>query len=873
MSCTLCHHAQSFAETYNQNCMQGIGATCETSQQPRLMFVGECVTEDDAKQKKPFGGYEGQVIADMIQRLGLDMAQHYYTKAIKCLPAGNRIKTTDGRKCGTHLLSEINIVKPAYIFAMGNVAAKALGVKENYFAAQRNLHAAALTFVPVYVTMGILTEAVTSNTQYQRFFDQLQYGLELMRGGAEPTRLNFYQGYYICKTPQEAEQAVDYALSSELFTYDFEATGLDYYDTQKPASMTCMGLCAEQGRSIIIPTLAEDYAQPDLALPRVFQAVKKALSSEALVCNPDGTPAAGYRAPKKVAHNFKFDSGFALYRYGIETNAVWLDTMLAAFQLDENTPNDLHNCTYMYLPEMAGYDNLMEEKYHSPAVARGNDLWWYNGGDTDATYRLAKLFEPMLREEDQLWLHQELLVPVSMAYIRMEHRGMKFNLAHMEKLEREYWAIIDKLHAELYATPQVIEYEKREHKEFRPTSGMDVKKLLLDYCGMPILSVSDITQEASVGKKELKAYSKKHKNDVAGLLLEIRKYDKALTTYLTGMRSKIYQDGIAHTNFNVIGARTGRLSSGGGCTVKEDPLDDFVLIDVDPSARRTINLQNIPHDNTDLRNIVCAREGYYLLSRDFSQAEVAIAAAITGDVVLMDLYMDATRDLHRAMASEAFGIPYGEVTDEVRGHSKSITFGVMYGRGAASIAEQIGKTKEEAQRLIDAFFSKFTGLRDGFEEFKKMVDVYGMVTTPLGRRRRFPIIDAGSYRQAVNMPIQGTASDMTELGVVRLMDLCRRNKLEDRVFPISTVHDEIVIETKFGYVKTAVDLSTDALEQYIYTLPRVQSFIKKIRLRTDVEITALNGGWGSIYNINSLAIDPDQVIFTGADDQLIKKAA
>jgi len=828
--CKRCKRWQDFYQEYNRNCMMGRG-----SESADIMIVGEAPGRKEAAQGKLYVGDTGEELKAMIELSSYKEEDLYLTNAVKCWAFKNKTPSkSEIKQCRPHLLNEINKVKPKLIIAMGKTAMNSFGIKLQVEIASGNIHKSPYTTIPVYVMYhpaNILAYPNLKEKIYKQFALGLQSVGKKVANGVKHDVSNS-KGYKVIKSLKDADRAVAFLKTRKLLSVDIEATGLDYYAHDNPAELTCVGFGYAIGRSIVFPTTDDVFNEKELVY--IKQCIKKVTESNVA----------------KVVHGGKYDCGLLLYRNNINVNNIVLDTLLATHQLNENTANDLHSCVASELPDLVGYDDVIKYKYKGhPEKARGDDLWYYNGGDCDATLRLAKLYIPRLKKLDMMWLHTNILLPTTKNFIWMESYGVKFDFQVMEVLEKEYNKILLEIKKAIYKLKVVKKFELDHRVVYNPRSPLHTKELMFEYYKMPVLRKSDKTDVPSLGAAELEVYAEKYNNALAVKLLEIRKYEKAISTYLTGMYKQLYK-GVAHTSFNLHITRTGRTSSGGAGNAKIINKAEYRFTEFDIAKRRSPNLQNIPNKNKELRNIVCAREGCYLISADFSQAELGCAAVLSKDDALIDTYMNTEVDSHTAIASLAFGIPYDEVTSELRRTAKAITFGILFGRSPASIARETKRSESEAESLITSYYERFFKLQQYMEFLEGQVASQGFVETPLHRRRRFPVVKADSLRQARNMPIQGFANELLLLGYCFYCDLIRRYKLMKQIVPVMLIHDEIVTETSEKAVLKTVKLLKQALLVDIYKVPRIVEVTGRLKLRMNIKISKLGGGLGAMESLN-----------------------
>ena len=292
------------------------------------------------------------------------------------------------------------------------------------------------------------------------------------------------------------------------------------------------------------------------------------------------------------------------------------------------------------------------------------------------------------------------------------------------------------------------------------------------------------------------AVLQKFPHPVAKMLLEYRGYEKLLSAFGENMLSKLNKKTKKlHPDFFQLGAATGRFS----CS---NP-----------------NLQQIPRDAT-FRSCFSASKGYKLVNADYSQAELRILAEYSKDLVFVRAYKE-NADLHTITASQMYNVPFDKVTKEMRQATKTINFGLMYGRGAVSIGMQIGISSDEAKKLLDKYFSIYAGVKKWLDKAARTAVQKGYAETILGRKRWFVLPDKadpnyireiGSIeRAAKNHPIQGTSADMTKLALVFIQERFEKEGIKGGI--VHTVHDEIVSEVVEEQAEFAAKIQQEEMER------------------------------------------------------------
>jgi DNA polymerase-1 len=285
------------------------------------------------------------------------------------------------------------------------------------------------------------------------------------------------------------------------------------------------------------------------------------------------------------------------------------------------------------------------------------------------------------------------------------------------------------------------------------------------------------TGQYATGEEVLSKMAKKH--PIADHILAYREYTKLKSTYVDSLPLLINQKtGRVHTNYAQAIAVTGRLSS-------NNP-----------------NLQNIPirtERGREIRKAFIPRDAdHVLLSADYSQIELRIVAAISGDEIMSDAFRQS-KDVHTATAAKVFKVPEEEVTKEMRYKAKSVNFGIIYGQSSFGLAENINISRSEAKEIIDAYKQEFSGITRYMDEMINFAREHGYVQTLLGRKRWLRDINSSNFtvrgyaeRNAINSPIQGTAADMIKMAMVKIHKAFKEHGFQSKM--ILQVHDELVFD-------------------------------------------------------------------------------
>lgn len=368
---------------------------------------------------------------------------------------------------------------------------------------------------------------------------------------------------------------------------------------------------------------------------------------------------------------------------------------------------------------------------------------------------------------------EQPLIPV---VLRMNERGVAIDVLYLATLSAEY-------HKELASRERDI--WKAAGEEFNINSPKQLGDVLFNKLGLQAARQKK-TAGGAPSTRESELLKMRELHPVIGKILEYREFQKLLSTYIDNIPAMVASNGRLHATFLQAGTTTGRMSS-------QNP-----------------NLQNIPIQTPlgrRIRNAIIAAPGFELLSFDYSQMELRIAAMLSGDRKLIEIFKEG-RDVHSAVASEVFNVSLAEVTKEMRRRAKVINFGMLYGMGVNSLRQALSEgdsavTREEAQSYFDKYFADFRELAAYLDEVRTFAYQNGYTETLFGRRRYheairspIPYIRAAAERAAVNAPIQGTLADLIKLAMVRVDEFVRKETLEQDVFLILQVHDELVYEVR-----------------------------------------------------------------------------
>ena len=403
---------------------------------------------------------------------------------------------------------------------------------------------------------------------------------------------------------------------------------------------------------------------------------------------------------------------------------------------------------------------------------------------------LAGLFAKMKAEITALgedFLYNEIEFPLAQVLADMTRTGVLVDKAGIERFGAD---LHEKIESKLaYIRSQV------EDPNFNPNSPKQLGDMLFVQMKLPH------GRKTSRGWSTDNATLQKLRPDCPLIddILQYRSYLKLYSTYAEGLLKVIGPDGRIHSTFNQTEARTGRLSS-------DNP-----------------NLQNIPirtELGSQLRGFFIAKPGCVFVDADYSQIELRILAHITGDEHMQAAFRNG-EDIHRSTAAKIYGIPLSEVTPRLRTAAKAINFGIMYGKGAFSLSEDLGVSVREAGSFLKSYFASFPKVDSYMHKTIADAKEKGYVSTLFGRRRALPElassnvnVRASGERMARNTPIQGTAADVIKLAMVKVWRRIRAEGLQSRL--ILTVHDELIVEAPEAEAETAARILKEEMEGCVH---------------------------------------------------------
>jgi len=360
----------------------------------------------------------------------------------------------------------------------------------------------------------------------------------------------------------------------------------------------------------------------------------------------------------------------------------------------------------------------------------------------------------------------------------MENNGVKIDKIFLKDLSEDYHKQLDKFEKDIWKMSGGEEFNINSSQQL---AEVLFNKMELKYKGMRKTSTGKFSTKEEVLQK-----MKNEGHEIVDKILEYRELQKLLSTYIDNIPKLVSKDGRLHANFLQTGTVTGRMSS-------NNP-----------------NLQNIPigsERGRKIRHAFVAAKGTKLVAFDYSQIELRVAAFLSGDEKLINVFKEG-KDIHTEVASEVFDVEPEKVDKEMRRQAKVINFGILYGMGINALKDNLGSDRKTAQEFYNKYFAVYEDLGAYLDKTKKDTSDKGYTTTFFGRRRYFegikssiPFIRASAERMAINAPIQGTQADLTKLAMVKIDEYLKKEKIIDKTKLILQIHDEVIYEMDEKLIK------------------------------------------------------------------------
>jgi DNA polymerase-1 len=618
--------------------------------------------------------------------------------------------------------------------------------------------------------------------------------------GQEPVKLGLPPKNDIKVTIVDSKESLAHLVetlkSAKRISLDTETTSTD----PMRAALVGISMAVEEGSAFYIP-VGHTGSASQIAVSTIIDAIAPALTDPNI---------------PKIGHNLKYDC-LVLRNHGLEVSPLAFDTMIAAWLLEPDSrrlglkkmAEDELDASMTEIEELIGSGG----KQLTMDLVAISDVAPYAGADAEIPLRLEKLLSERLIKNGLLKVFKEIEMPLIPVLMDMEYAGIMVDKEFFKKFSIELSGRILEIQKEVY---------KQVGYDFNLNSTQQLSKALFETLHLTPPNSSNKTKAGSYSTAADVLELMKDKHPVVDLLLEYREISKLVSTYLDALPRQVNpKTGRVHTSFNQTGSVTGRLAS-------SDP-----------------NLQNIP-TRTELGHKVregfVAEQGKVLLSVDYSQIELRIAAHMANDENMLAAFR-AGQDIHATTAAAIYNVPLDEVTKDQRRHAKAINFGLIYGMSAFGLTRTTELTLAEAENFVKAYFQKFPGVKSYLDNIRKVASEQGYVETMLGRKRYFPELKhaatqqlkARAEREAINSPIQGTAADIMKVAMLKLPGALKKTGLKSQI--LLQVHDELLLECPENELEKTVQVTQEVMEgAYQLSIP----------LETDA---AVGKNWGELHDL------------------------
>lgn len=582
--------------------------------------------------------------------------------------------------------------------------------------------------------------------QFDLFSLPPEHSVETSLNASYDSNEGYNHIYQFVNSPLSRKLLISNLLKQPSVSYHLETTDANNCFV---ADLIGISFCYEKGKGYYIPLIENNTEE-------ILNQFKPFFENETI---------------QKIGQDIKYDIK-VLSKYNIQIKGKLFDVMLAHYLINPDMRHDMSVLTETYL-------NYKPKTIESVIGKKGKDQLILNQIDlekqteyitefADFTFQLKEIFEQDLEKYQLTKLYNEIEIPLLQVLAQMELEGIKLDATFLKSLSEKLNNDILKLEETIYTEANI---------EFNLASPKQLGDVLFDHLKLLDKPKKTKTGQYATGEEILSKLAPKHK--IVEEILEWRGLVKLKNTYVDALPNEINQQtGRIHTTYSQAVAATGRLSS-------NNP-----------------NLQNIPIRTERGRQVrkafVSKNNDFTLVAADYSQIELRIIAALSGDESMIESFKNK-EDIHAATAAKVFGVPLNEVTRTQRSDAKAVNFGIIYGQGAFTLAQQLNKSRAEAKELIDNYYKTFPKLNQFIANQIHLARENGYVETILGRRRYLKninsqnaIVRSADERNAVNAPIQGSAADIIKIAMINIYKLLSEGNYKTKM--LLQVHDELVFD-------------------------------------------------------------------------------
>ncbi len=576
-----------------------------------------------------------------------------------------------------------------------------------------------------------------------------------------------HQYFLVENEMQRASLRAELSVQKE-FCFDTETTGLNTH----LAEIVCLSFSFRKHEAYCV-TLPADQNEAQ----KILDEFREVFADEKIT---------------KIGQNIKFDI-LMLSNYNVEVKGRLYDTMLAHYLIQPDLKHNLDMLCEQFLnykkvptEDLIGKKGKNQRGMRSVPIDKLRD---YSCEDADLTFQLKQAIDPELNKAGVATLFAEIEMPLIPVLVHMENAGVKINDKELKVFAKSLRTQIIQLEKEIIELAGV---------EFNVASPKQLGVVLFEKLKIDTKAKKTKTKQYSTAEEVLVRLTDRH--PIVQKVLDFRGLKKLLSTYVEALPLLINpKTGKIHTSYNQAIAATGRLSS------------------VNP------NLQNIPIRTKNGREMrkafVPSDENHIFLSADYSQIELRIMAALSGDEEMQKAFNEG-KDIHAITASKIYNVPVEEVNEEMRRKAKTANFGIIYGISAFGLSQRLNITRNEAKNLIDGYFESFPKIKDFMDKQIDLARNQGFVQTIKGRKRYLKEINSANAvvrgmaeRNAINAPIQGSAADIIKLAMISIYRQLKEKKLNSKM--VLQVHDELNFDVEKSELKVVQEIVKNEMENVL----------------------------------------------------------
>lgn len=582
---------------------------------------------------------------------------------------------------------------------------------------------------------------------------------------AEKNISNTIHNYFLIEGEDAINDLVKKLLPEKEISFDIETTSVDAND----AELVGLSFSFKAGEGYYIPVPVDEQI-----ITNLLSLFKPLFEDDSKIW---------------IGQNIKYDL-LVLKWYGIEFKGKLFDTMLAHYVIESDGRRnmDLLSAQYLgYLP--IAIEEVIGKKGKSQVTMREVEIEKvkeYAVEDADITLQLKQKFAPFLKAKEVEKVFEEVESPLIKVLLDMEFEGVNVDTDFLNVYSKELETEAKKCEESVYEQAGI---------RFNLASPKQLGEVLFNKMQLGDKIKKTKGGQNATGEDVLLKLAKE--NPIVEDILNFRELTKLKSTYVDALPQLINKrTSRVHTCYGQAIAVTGRLSS-------NNP-----------------NLQNIPvrtERGREIRKAFVPRNSDHLIiSADYSQIELRIVAAISGDPAMSEAFRSG-KDIHTATAAKVFNVEEDDVTKEMRYKSKSVNFGIIYGQGAFGLAENLGISRTEAKEIIENYKKQFSHIEKYMEEMKQFCKTNGYVQTLMGRKRWLKDINSSNFtvrgyaeRNAINSPIQGTAADMIKLAMINIHKEFQKHNFKSKM--IMQVHDELVFDAHKSEIETIKPIILESMK-------------------------------------------------------------